>query len=66
MAQHVGLRRAGVTVLCQELVDAGAIGHARGRDRHLYRGALGRSACECYNAMATGGAETTTPGVYSF
>ena len=31
MAQHLGLRRAGVTVLCQELADAGAIGHTRGR-----------------------------------
>lgn len=66
MAQHVGLRRAGVTVMCQELVDAGGIGHTRGRVRFLDRRALERSACECYNAMAAGGAETTTPGVFSF
>jgi CRP-like cAMP-binding protein len=67
MAHHVGLRRAGVTVLCQELADAGAIGHARGRVRFLDRRALEQSACECYNAMtAAGGAETTTPGAYVF
>lgn len=66
MAHHVGLRRAGVTVLCQELVNAGAIGHSRGRVRYHDRRALERSACECYNAMAAGGAEMTIPGVYSF
>ena len=66
MARHVGLRRAGVTVICQELVDAGAVGNSRGRVRFLDRRALGRSACECYNAMAAGGAETTTPGTYAF
>lgn len=66
MAQHVGLRRAGVTMLCQELADARAIGHSRGRVRFLDRRALGQSACECYNAMAAGGAETTAPGACAF
>ncbi|HYY97307.1 MAG TPA: hypothetical protein VE642_01885 [Pyrinomonadaceae bacterium] len=66
-AQHVGLRRAGVTMLCQELVHAGAIGHSRGRVRLLDRRLLEQSACECYHAMApTGGAETTVPDTYAF
>lgn len=66
MAHHVGLRRAGVTMLCQELVNAGAIGHSRGRVRFHDRRALGQSACECYKAMAAGGAETTAPGTREF
>ena len=51
MAYHVGLRRAGVTVLCQELANTGAIGNTRGRIRFLDRRALEQSACECFNAM---------------
>jgi CRP-like cAMP-binding protein len=67
MAQHMGLRRAGITMLCRELVHAGAIGHSRGRVRFLDRRLLAQSACECYNAMApTGGAETAVPSHSQF
>ena len=52
MAHHMGLRRAGVTMLYQELVYAGAVGHSRGRVHFLDRHALRQSACECYGAMA--------------
>jgi hypothetical protein len=55
--------RAGVTVLSQELVDAGAIGHSRGRIRFLDRRSLEQSACGCYNAMAAAsGAGVTMSG----
>jgi CRP-like cAMP-binding protein len=66
MAHHMGLRRASVTMLCQELTDAGAIGHTRGRVRFHDRRALEQSACECYNVMTAGGAETTAPGACAF
>jgi CRP-like cAMP-binding protein len=63
MAQHVGLRRPGVTMLYQELIHAGAVGHSRGRVHFLDRRALRRSACECYGAMAAAnGTEMTTLG----
>ncbi len=55
VAQHLGVRRAGVSVLVAEFQDHGLVSHTRGRLRVLDRRALERAACECYSAMAAHG-----------
>lgn len=52
MAQHLGVRRAGVTGVVGQLQDTGAIFHSRGRLRVVNRRALESIACECYGALA--------------
>jgi CRP-like cAMP-binding protein len=59
MAEHLGVRRAGVTVVAGTMQDAGAITYRRGnlhiRDRRM----LAAMACECYAALAVGRHQTT-------
>lgn len=52
MASHLGVRRAGVTVVVGQLQERGAIWHGRGRLRVANREALRSIACECYGALA--------------
>lgn len=52
MAHHLGVRRAGVTVVVGQLQDRGAIWHGRGRLRIVSRKTLEAAACECYGALA--------------
>lgn len=52
IAHHLGVRRAGVTVVVGQLQDRGAIWHGRGRLRVASRETLEAVACECYGAMA--------------
>jgi CRP-like cAMP-binding protein len=52
IAQHLGVRRAGVTVVVGQLQDRGALRHGRGRLRLVSRETLEAVACECYGALA--------------
>jgi CRP-like cAMP-binding protein len=52
IAEYLGARRAGITVLVAELQAAGAITHSRGRLRLVDRSKLQAIACECYGALA--------------
>ena len=52
IAQHLGVRRAGVTVVAHELQLVGAISYTRGRLRISNRMLLEKVACECYSALA--------------
>lgn len=60
ISQHLGVRRAGVSVIAGDMQDRGIIGYTRGRLRVLDRAALERTACECYAAMSTHGRERIT------
>lgn len=51
IAQHLGVRRAGVTVIAQELQNLGAISYTRGHLRIVSRETLEAVACECYGAL---------------
>ncbi len=55
ISQHLGVRRAGITVVAGELQDRGAIRYTRGNLRVVNRSALELSACECYAAMTQHG-----------
>ena len=55
IARHLGLRRAGVNVLADQLQEAGVISHSPGRLRLLDRPALEAAACECYAAVSAHG-----------
>lgn len=51
IAESLGLRRATVNQICAALMDAGAIGQARGSITVWNRGALEGRACECYGRI---------------
>ena len=55
IAEHLGVRRAGVTVIVAELQDSGIVNSSRGLLRVTDRPALESVACECYAAMSTRG-----------
>lgn len=59
MAEHLGVRRAGVTVAAAAMQDAGAISYRRGNLRVTDRQMLEEIACECYGALAVGRHQTT-------
>jgi CRP-like cAMP-binding protein len=50
-ARHLGVRRAGVTVVANALKNAGAIRYSRGVINVLNRATLLDSACECYQEL---------------
>lgn len=52
IAQHLGVRRAGITVIARELQFIGAISYSRGHLRVINRRLLEKVACECYGALA--------------
>jgi len=52
IAQHLGVRRAGVTVIAGQLQEQGAISYTRGTLRAVDRQALKTVACECYGALS--------------
>jgi CRP-like cAMP-binding protein len=52
IAQHLGVRRAGVTVIARELQFLGAISYSRGHLRIADRPLLQKVACECYGTLA--------------
>lgn len=58
IAQHLGVRRAGVTVLATEMQAAGAISYTRGSLRLTDRQTLEAIACECYGALVVGRQQT--------
>jgi CRP-like cAMP-binding protein len=51
IASHLGVRRAGVTVIAGDLHDKGVVANTRGSLRVADRAALESSACECYWAL---------------
>ena len=51
MAQHLGVRRAGVTEVACEFKYRGLISYTRGNLRVLDRRALEAVACECYGVL---------------
>jgi CRP-like cAMP-binding protein len=59
IAEHLGVRRAGVTVAAGALQDAGAISYRRGNLRVNDRQMLEMIACECYGTLAVGRQQTT-------
>lgn len=58
IAQHLGVRRAGITVVAHELQLVGAISYTRGNLRIADRVLLEKIACECYGALALSSHET--------
>lgn len=52
IAQHLGVRRAGITVIARELQVIGAISYRRGQLRVVDRKLLEQVACECYGTLA--------------
>lgn len=52
IAQHLGVRRAGVTVVAREMQFIGAISYTRGHLRVVDRKLLQKVACECYETLA--------------
>jgi CRP-like cAMP-binding protein len=58
IAQHLGVRRAGVTVIARDLQFLGAIAYSRGRLRVINRQLLEKVACECYATLAVLSSET--------
>jgi CRP-like cAMP-binding protein len=55
IAQHLGVRRAGVSVLAGELQDHGILSYSRGNMRVADRRALEAIACECYSVLSAHG-----------
>jgi CRP-like cAMP-binding protein len=53
-ADHLGVRRAGVTVVAAHMQAAGAISYRRGSVRISNRETLQAMACECYETLAVG------------
>lgn len=51
IAQHLGVRRAGITVVAHDLQLLGAIAYTRGHLRVVDRSLLEKVACECYSAL---------------
>ena len=59
IADHLGVRRAGVTVVASQMQAAGAISYKRGSLRIDNRQMLEAIACECYGTLAVGRRQTT-------
>jgi CRP-like cAMP-binding protein len=59
IAEHLGVRRAGVTVVAGAMQDAGAISYRRGNLRVNDRQMLEVIACECYETLTVGRQQTT-------
>jgi CRP-like cAMP-binding protein len=59
-ADHLGVRRAGVTVVAAHMQAAGAISYRRGNLRITNRQMLEELACECYGTLAVGHLHQTT------
>ncbi len=59
IADHLGVRRAGVTVVASEMQAAGAISYRRGNLRINNRETLEAIACECYETLSVGPQQTT-------
>jgi CRP-like cAMP-binding protein len=59
IAEHLGVRRAGVTVVAAAMQDAGAITYKRGNLRINDRQMIEAIACECYGTLAVGRQQTT-------
>jgi CRP-like cAMP-binding protein len=59
IAEHLGVRRAGVTVVAGSMQDAGAITYKRGNVRVNDRQMIEAIACECYGTLAVGRQQTT-------
>ena len=59
IAEHLGVRRAGVTVAAGAMQDAGAISYRRGNLRVSDRQMIETIACECYGTLAVGRQQTT-------
>ena len=59
-ADHLGVRRAGVTVVAAHMQAAGAISYRRGNLRITNRELLETMACECYGTLAVGHLHQTT------
>ena len=60
IADHLGVRRAGVTVVALHMQAAGAISYRRGNLRITNRERLEEMACECYGSLAVGRPRQTT------
>ena len=60
IADHLGVRRAGVTVVAAQMQAAGAISYRRGSLRIDNRKKLEAIACECYGPLAVGRPHQTT------
>lgn len=60
IANHLGVRRAGVTVVALHMQAAGAINYRRGNLRITNREMLEEIACECYGSLAVGRPRQTT------
>jgi CRP-like cAMP-binding protein len=60
IADHLGVRRAGVTVVALHMQAAGAISYRRGNLRITNREMLETMACECYGTLAVGRPRQTT------
>lgn len=60
IADHLGVRRAGVTVVAGNMQAAGAISYKRGNLRITNREMLEAIACECYGTLAVGRPRQTT------
>jgi CRP-like cAMP-binding protein len=59
IADHLGVRRAGVTVVAAQMQEAGAISYRRGSLRVTNRQILEEMACECYGTLAVRQKQTT-------
>ena len=59
IAEHLGVRRAGVTVVAGAMQAAGAISYKRGNLRIDDRRKIETIACECYGTLAVGPHQTT-------
>ena len=59
IAEHLGVRRAGVTVVAGAMQAAGAIAYRRGNLRINDRPMLEAIACECYGTLAVGRQQNT-------
>ena len=59
IADHLGVRRAGVTVVAAQMQAAGAISYRRGSLRIENRETLEAMACECYGTLAVRRQQTT-------
>jgi CRP-like cAMP-binding protein len=59
-ADHLGVRRAGVTVVAAHMQEVGAISYRRGNLRITNREMLEAIACECYGSLAVGRPHQTT------
>ena len=59
IAEHLGVRRAGITVAAGAMQEAGAISYRRGNLRVTDRQMIEAIACECYGTLAVGRQQTT-------